>query len=283
MGWDKRNRRWRIMHEGARHVVSCRQLSVWAGKPVPETKEGSYQIANAWWAAKLAEIEGQRPPHPAARYLAQLALRNEWAKRNGQRALASMLKAEINRIEAGGRPAYMDEYSSAWEPDNILELYRTHPEVDDDEAWPAIDPDDAVWNDRVRRDCLKPAPADTTIKGLVDRYLGLEHARVQAGDLSPSEYDVTRLCLEHFSGWIGKATPAANIDANVWEDFYKHVLKSDVSVEYRKKRFRHARNFIEWLTSKGVIPQPPNLFRRKYRFESSVKAVPTMTTAEVWC
>ena len=64
MSWDARNRRWWKMKDRKRFVVSCKQLAQWSGHPVPETKERSYQMANQWWQAKLAEIEAQQPPHP---------------------------------------------------------------------------------------------------------------------------------------------------------------------------------------------------------------------------
>ena len=52
MGWEPTRRRWWKQYRNTRYVVSWRQLDA------PETKEGSYQAANAWWLAKKAEVDG---------------------------------------------------------------------------------------------------------------------------------------------------------------------------------------------------------------------------------
>ena len=59
MSWEPKQRLWRKMYKGKRYVISCQQLGV------RETKDGSYQAANAWWPAKRAEIDGQRAAPPA--------------------------------------------------------------------------------------------------------------------------------------------------------------------------------------------------------------------------
>ena len=57
MTWDPRTRRWRKLHAGRRHVVSCAQLGA------PATKEASVAAANRWWQDRLAAIEAEaRPP-----------------------------------------------------------------------------------------------------------------------------------------------------------------------------------------------------------------------------
>src|SRR5262249_52435911 len=43
MTWVPSSRRWRKIHQGKLHLVSCRQLGV------PETKEASWRAANEWW------------------------------------------------------------------------------------------------------------------------------------------------------------------------------------------------------------------------------------------
>ena len=58
-------------------------------------------------------------------------------------------------------------------------------------------------------------------------------------------------------------------------------MSADCSVEYRKKRFRYAKNFVTWLASKAIIPMPANLTSRKYKFGSTVTKVTTFTVDEV--
>jgi integrase len=48
MTWKAATRRWRKLHRGTLHTVSCRQLGV------PETKEASWRAANEWWEQQRA-------------------------------------------------------------------------------------------------------------------------------------------------------------------------------------------------------------------------------------
>ena len=113
------------------------------------------------------------------------------------------------------------------------------------------------------------------------RYLDLERARVKAGQLSLIEFDLARRCLDYFAGWIKPTTSVKKIDPDRWEDFWTHLMSADCIVEYRKKRFRYAKNFVTWLASKAIIPMPANLTSRKYKFGSTVTKVATFTVDEV--
>ena len=73
MTWELAKSRWRKRYRDILYVVSCRQLDV------PPSKEASYQAANAWWAAKRAEIDSHRLPHPHAERLELLSRRLAWA------------------------------------------------------------------------------------------------------------------------------------------------------------------------------------------------------------
>jgi integrase len=44
---------------------------------------------------------------------------------------------------------------------------------------------------------------------------------------------------------------------------------------------RYAKNFVTWLASKALIPLPPNLISRKYKFGSTNKPIPTFTVEEI--
>jgi hypothetical protein len=55
MTWQASTKRWFKKHKGRVYAVSCRQLGA------ELTKEGSTDAANAWWAAKLKEIETAPP------------------------------------------------------------------------------------------------------------------------------------------------------------------------------------------------------------------------------
>ena len=53
MALEPTRRRWWKQYRKTRYVVSCRQLDA------PETKEGSYQAANAWWVTAPSRKTGR--------------------------------------------------------------------------------------------------------------------------------------------------------------------------------------------------------------------------------
>lgn len=56
MTWRAAGRRWIKQYKGVFYAVSCRQLGI-----KPDTREASAEAANAWWTAKLRELE-ETPP-----------------------------------------------------------------------------------------------------------------------------------------------------------------------------------------------------------------------------
>lgn len=279
MSWEPRARRWWKQYLGKRYAVSCRQLTQWAGRPVPETKEGSYQTANAWWLAKKAEIEGLVPleSHPHADDIKEYRKRRDWARKQGLHEEAAWWGRHARAMERGPnnpsvRAGQRDVRRLQFERRMGLP-YGALPKT--------YDPDADVWKDRFARDGAQAVPSERTVGGVVRLYLEHERVRVHGKGLSPSEYDLIRLCLNHFRDWIGAETDIQRVNADTWENYWKHVYQSQVSLEYRKKRFRHARNFIEWAASKGILPAPPNLQHRLYRFGNAAQAIATMTVEEV--
>jgi integrase len=292
MKWLPKHRLWRRMLHGKRYVVSCRQLSKWAGKPVPETKEGSYQIANAWWRAKSIEIGGSPPPpQPHADYIEEYRQKLRIAKQYGEHHVADALASEIARVEKGGLPSYLCEPDisdfEAWadtsspieEPpldDEALEQRFLNYEIEE-----AFNPFSKVWEDRLARERRSNVPPERTVSALVERYLKRERNRYDAGQISLSEYDLVSRYLEAFRDWIGAESPVEVINAERWDDYYGHLLQLAKSVEYKKKRLRYAKVFIEWTISMALIPPLPNLHNRKYRFGGRAKVPPIMTADEV--
>jgi hypothetical protein len=127
----------------------------------------------------------------------------------------------------------------------------------------------------------KAITTDNTVGYQVGRYLDLEQLRVKRGQLSLVEYDLARRCLDYFAAWLIPSTSVQTINPDKWEDYWKHLMGVDCSVEYRKKRFRYAKNLVTWLASKGIIPMPANLISRKYSFGSTTKKIPLFTIPEV--
>jgi len=298
MTWEPKPRRWRKMYQGKLFTVSCRDLGVL------ETKEASYQAANAWWAGKRAEIEeGPRRPHDGI--LAELELRRDLSRNLGAEPEAEVLDQKIGLIKAmedepradvAQALCDMEVFEEIW-PDNsstdarIAIARRNGIDVPDEVDPSVLDylfGDRRLRLDRDLRNIVEriqevgvKVPEARTMCTQVDRFLALERVRVDGGQLSISEFDTIRRCLFNFRDWVGGGTSIESIDAERWEAWWSHLVGQGISVEYKKKRLRYARSFISWLTEKGLIVVPPNLHSRRHRFGGGIKTVPTIPDSDV--
>jgi hypothetical protein len=233
--WEPATRRWRKVYRGRTYTVSCRALGV------PHTKQESYQAANAWWLAKRAEIDRLATPHPNAQHLELLSRRLAWAEDHGRRDLVQRLNEVIEEVSSDQSGQLDGRYTG---PNDLTSM------VSD-----TID--NSIWEDRLTVDSVSTIPEDCTIGAQVTRYLGLQRTRTENGQLSISEYDTIRRCLETLRGWIGGSNHIKQLDAERWEAWWSHLITQDISTEYKKKRFRIARTFVSWLAEKGLISVPP--------------------------
>jgi integrase len=268
MSWDARNRRWWKMKDRKRFVVSCKQLAQWSGHPVPETKEGSYQTANQWWQAKLAEIEAQQPPHPFGYEIQELERRRDWLRSKGY------------ADHAAGMTKMIEDVSGFKESD-------LHPSI----VGSLLEPMSQVWQDRLQRDKPEQVPNDRTIGGQLQAWFTTLEANVQAGKMVPSHVVNIKICLGHFETFIGKESLVEKIDEATLERFHLHLLDkvaqrrrdkaAGVSPEYAKKVFRISKQFIKYCWSKRLLELPRNFDSRGFGFGAGPKAVETFTDNEI--
>ncbi len=99
MTWEDVPRRWRKLHRGKMYTVSCTQLGV------RDTKEASYQAANAWWVAKLAIINGEPRPHSEPEVLAELTRRRDWAREKNLPEFAGEMDRRIAESDRTDDPS----------------------------------------------------------------------------------------------------------------------------------------------------------------------------------
>jgi integrase len=241
MTWDATPRQWTKMYRSRRYKVSCRQLGT------PETKEASYQAANDWWRNKLAEIESD--PRRVEQIRQDLRSQETW--------MEQVASITTKLVEA--QREFLAKPETERKVDDFAALIVPVPELGEAASTPIND----------------------TVAFHAGRYLDLEKARVKAGQISLIELDLARRCLDYFKDWIKDSTSVKTITPDVWENFWVHLMNVDCSVEYKKKRFRYAKNFVTWLASKNVIGMPANLISRKYKFGSTTTKIPTMTIDEV--
>ena len=198
------------------------------------TKEGSYQAANIWWKEKLSELG---------------------ADSGRKKVIVDQLDSQSDYLEK--LISHLDQLDKS-----SLEKIMSAQKADDvsvDELERLVLPGNLAPVDRT----------DKSVQSQIARYLLLEQARVKDGQISLVEYDLARRCLEYFEHWVQPQSNIAKIHTETWEEYWTHLVLLECSVEYKKKRFRYAKNFITWLASKELIAMPANLISRKYKFGSS--------------
>ncbi len=268
MSWDARNRRWWKMKDRQRFVISCKQLAKWSGEAIPETKEGSYQVANRWWRAKLVEIEAQRPPHPFASEIQELERRRDWLRSKGYPEHAAGVSRSIEMVRE------MAEDDS-------------HPS----EVRSFLEPMSLVWHDRFQRDKPEQVPDDRTVGGQLQAWFTALETNVRAGKMVPNHLVNIKICLAQFEAFVGKESLVEKIDEATLERFHLHLLdkvaqrRSDksagMSPEYAKKIFRISKQFIKYCWGKRLLELPRNFESRGFGFGAGPKAVETFTDGEI--
>jgi hypothetical protein len=261
MAWEPTRRRWWKQYRNTRYFVSCRQLDA------PDTKEGSYQAANAWWLAKKAEIDGKLPPHPLADLIEMRNRRLAWAKAQGLEDLAEVAREEIARIEADtagevfGRKGPLDVTGM------VVETMQ-----------------DAIWSDRLSRHKDEPVDPDRSIKHQAALWLGELKGRVDAGQFGAGEYQGQTYYSRHFVAHISEETRIDAIDEELWAGFHRFLIgemnQGRWSAVYAKKLHRSARTFIEHLASLKRIAAPENLHEKRTRFNVPTKEVEVFSLEE---
>jgi integrase len=320
MTWVPSRRGWMKEYGGRKYAISCRQLSELMGKPVPETKEGSYQDANAWWAKKKAELD--EASKPKIRPLLPMedtvtALLGYQGPLNEQDADTLNLANACLDAGLNGKPGVFLKID---EEGNVTD------------CWPASlgrqpSPEDRIQAAvtmtaarivgqilqgqplpdhtanllppaRVRQlqDAITlargepAAPAEKTVQAHASAWIASQEKQAAAGQVTVARVHNVRMALAHFTRWLGETVDVNTIDAGKLQGFYEYCLtqvatrlqdkKAGWSVPFAKEVFAIARSWLKWLTEQGTIDPPRNLASR-FRFGSTAKKIATWTVEEV--
>ena len=261
MAWEPTRRRWWKQYRNARYVVSCRQLDAL------ETKEGSYQAANAWWLAKKAEVDGKMPPHPLADLIEMRVRRLAWARSHGREDLAQSVQEEIGRIEADTEGEVFGRKRPLDVPGMVVETMQ-----------------DAIWSDRLSRHKEESSDPDRSMRHQVALWLGELKGRVEAGQFGAGEYQGQTYYSKQFVTHFGEETRIDAIDEELWAGFHRFLIgemnRGRWTAVYAKKLHRSARTFIEHLASLKRIAGPENLHDKRMRFTIPTREVEVFTLEE---
>jgi integrase len=109
------------MYKGHRYVISCKALGV------PETKEASYQAANAWWIAKQVELDAASRPVPRT----LLPLEDLVAALHGRADLSDRRGLiQIARDQEERQAASMSQQTAAALSDSLFDSADADPKAD---------------------------------------------------------------------------------------------------------------------------------------------------------
>jgi integrase len=305
MSWDGKNRRWLKEYRGKKYSVSCRQLNA------PETKEGSYQAANAWWINKKKELDDAARPTPrallpledlAAGLIGKPDLSDPLDVISLLREQAAKGRLELERLKIKGKEIDAEDVTEdgmrreaiAWALRDLAQ------KLVNGEPLPApllnTLPPARVQQLETGRQAIRgeyATDADKTVSAHIDRWLAMRQAKVATGERAAKAEDNFRIHLNHFKDFIGGQADVASINAKVVEDYYlwchqkvqqRHsdpAGKAGWSSVYAQKAYSIARQFIKHLGRIEAIDQlPRNLDSPDYRFENGLKAVKTWTVEE---
>ena len=256
MSWEPQNRRWWKVVFGKRYVVSCRQLKKLGYLDIvsPDTKEHSRDAANRWL---LDQLRGGQPSHKPTRFddiILEMEKRKAWLASKGQ---------DTSGYEQG------IEFIRDMATDDVHESI----------AREFISPMQETWQERLRE--FDPPSKDKTVGFFLDKFLSLRKAEYKAGNLSLAAYEQCKLCLLAFGKWLNPGASVETINSQKWEDWYKWILATDASAEYKKKRLSYARSWCLWLVEHGHLQSFSSLMSRRYRFASDREEVQPLSIATV--
>lgn len=242
MTWMPPTRRWAKKHMGKMYFVSCRQLGT------EETKEGSAAAANAWWDAKLKEIEAASPTE-------------EDRKANAFKVWS--LVQDWSQLSEDDRERLVDSLVGEGQYRKIKDQAEAMVEA-----------------------TLKTTPLDRTVAAQVDAWKNLLRSACQSGQMSEGRFDAYCRNIRAFADWVGPDAPIEAIDEARLEGFFNHLSAKmgtgEYSASYAHTLLMTAKQFVSRLAEMRLIALPGNIRSRRFRFNHSTPAkIETFTVAEV--
>ena len=242
MTWVASGRRWMKKHMGKWYAISCRKLGV------ADTKEASWKAANAWWEAKLKEIEASPP--------------SEQDVRANAFKVWSMVQ-DWGQLDAASREKLVDSLVGVGQYQKIK-----------------------AQADQVVAATVTAAPPERTVRAQVEAWKTLLRSVCQSGQMSEGRFDGYCRNIGKFSEWIGPEAAVDAIDEARLEGYFNY-LSLQIEAEKYSPGYAHtlmmtAKQFISRLAEMKLIPLPGNIRSRRFRFNHSAPAkIETFTTDEV--
>jgi len=271
--------RWTKMHKGVRYRVTCEELQAQV-----RTKEGSMQLANAWWRKKLTELEGPSPLQTAFdTTIGRLTPEQLRRMAEAGRAAEAVLTAggDMNKAIGNG----------------LVEILVANPPTQEDLerifATPLTDERRLEVVGQLGERLGQSSPGELTIGHQLKRYLDRKKEMADTGVIKVGTYGAIFERLHGiFLPWAGVSTPLTAITRDWWEKWFVFCAgkvaaaddgKKGWSSEYAAGIFGNCKSFIRWLWENELIDSLPRDFDRKgaHKFERPEPIKRRFTTSEV--
>jgi integrase len=275
-------------YQGKTYSVSFRQLDKLYGPGIPQTVDGSYRWANAWWGEKMSQIDMQaaarrRPPFPMEDIAAAMLGRDDsypidelpehpdypgerdyMRPEDTQRMIKHMMTQFIEVYLKSGRLPF--DVEARLPPARVNQI-----------------------EEGVRLIEGKPQAAapDKSVQAHADAWYKILDARVAAGELSPDRRKHQEDRLKHFIAFVGPAADVTAVTKQTWAGYHEHCLgkiaerRQDANAGwtpgYTRQVFATAQTFMTWLIEREAIPPIPTLRSKAFRFRVPPKEVRAWT------
>ena len=243
MGYTAERKTWRVSYLRKPYSVSTRQLRKEFGPlSADDTEGGSRQAANQWWLAKRAELD-------QANQIFAIDTRRQLFPVEVPKHIQHLYTKEQL-----ADTTYMEDETGA--------LYRNRVLIGSEIGR-------AVIYDRLER-----APAvkvEETIGVLIDKYLDNKNNQAAAGNRSPKTVLTLRSNFNNIGDFFGRDNSVKTLDGKKIEDFYNHLLASDLQAGSKQSLFSRFKTFVKWLYQSETIESLPRIMEAKLEFNTGAE------------
>ena len=262
--WLAGSKRWRKKYKGRQYYF--------VGGTTKSDLKGYAQAYDAWLAKKAeidADSEAAKPNrNDYEKAIASLIEMQDWF---GEKGNQEGLRSTSQRIDELQQALALDA------PPALSQLER-------DPYAGMSEVGKQVWADRLQRSRAAPK-TDATVARYIRLFLDRKRTLASSGELSLDQYDLLRVCLEHFERWHGGTRPIESIDSTTLIEYHSALLSQATSGgkggsrHSAKHRMGRLRQFVRWCWELGALELPRNINSADLRITLPTPQIRTINAA----
>jgi integrase len=267
MSWEgSPNFRWVKMHKRHRYRISCGELGV------GRSKEDSYQAANRWWQAKLAELEKARVGEERSEAVSDIDRKILYASTHAPKLLPSLKRSRKAILDASPDERILPDQDAINENIKIAKLFGvTVPKDLDPMVSQHLFGERRLWEERLSGASL--IGKERTVSYCTEAFLKEIQPRQQPKTFKAISDHLYSIMNE--SGVWTAGTDAGAVTEDTITSHYLWLVSRDYVPSSHNKRIDHFRRFVRWLwTTKRLQELPRNLDVEGHKKKSEHRAIP---------